>query len=60
LKQYILDESYNLEFGARPIKRFIQKHIETFIATKMIQGEIKPSIPYVLDACNKEIRLLIQ
>ncbi|MDE5565864.1 MAG: AAA family ATPase [Anaeroplasmataceae bacterium] len=60
LKQYILDESYNLEFGARPIKRFIQKYIETFIATKMIQGEIKPSIPYVLDACNKEIRLLIQ
>lgn len=60
LKQFILDESYNLEFGARPIKRFIQKHIETFIATKIIKGEIKPSIPYVVDACNKEIRLLIQ
>lgn len=60
LKKYILENSFNLEFGARPVKRYIQKHIETFIATKIIKGEIKPGIPYVIDACNQEIRLLMK
>ncbi|MDE5714930.1 MAG: AAA family ATPase [Anaeroplasmataceae bacterium] len=58
LKSYILNESFNIEFGARPVKRYIQKHIETFIATKIIQGLLKPNIEYVLDACDNEIRLL--
>ncbi len=58
LKKHILDQSYNEEYGARPIKRYIQKYIETFIATKIIKGDIKPGIPYVLDAQNNEIRLL--
>ncbi len=58
LKSYILEESFNIEFGARPVKRYIQKHIETYIATKIIEGTLKPGIEYVLDACNQEIRLL--
>ncbi len=60
LKKYILDESFDIDFGARPVKRYIQKYIETFIARKIITGEIHPGIPYVLDACNKEIRLLVK
>ncbi len=58
LKKYILDQSFDPEYGARPVKRYIQKYIETFVATKIIKGEIKPDIPYVLDACNNELRLL--
>ena len=58
LKKHILDQAYDEEYGARPVKRYIQKYIETFIATKIIKGEIKPDIPYVLDALNGEIRLL--
>ena len=60
LKEYILDQSFDLEYGARPVKRYIQKFIETFIAKKIITGEIKPNIPYVLDANNGEIRLLVR
>ena len=60
LKKYILDESFDEEYGARPVKRYIQKYIETFIATKIIKGEIKPNIEYVLDANNGEIRLLLK
>ena len=52
LKNDILAKAYNVEYGARPIKRFIGKYIETFIATKIIAGEIKPNIPYVLDVVN--------
>ena len=58
LKKHILDQAYDEEYGARPVKRYIQKYIETYIATKIIKGEIKPDIPYVLDALNGEIRLL--
>lgn len=37
---YIIDSAFNEEFGARPIKRFIQDKIETFLAEKIIRGEI--------------------
>ena len=60
LKQYILNQSYDAEYGARPVKRYIQKYIETFIATKIIKGEIKPNIPYVLDYLNNELRIIIK
>ena len=58
LKKHILDESFDLEYGARPIKRYITKYIETFIAERIIKGELKPGIEYVLDALNGEMRLL--
>lgn len=58
LKHYILNNSFDEEYGARPVKRYIQKHIETLLATKIISGEIHPGIEYVLDACQDEIRLL--
>ena len=60
LKKHILDQSFDEEYGARPVKRYIQKYIETFIATKIIKGEIKPNVQYVLDANNGEIRLLLK
>lgn len=60
LKKHIIENIFNLEFGARPIKRYIQKYVETFIATKIIKGDIKPGISYVVDACNQEIRLLLK
>ncbi|MCR5231991.1 MAG: AAA family ATPase [Acholeplasmatales bacterium] len=60
LKKYILDQSFDEVYGARPIKRFITNQIETFLAMKIIKGEIKPNTPYVLDACNNEVRLLLK
>ncbi len=45
----ILEESYSPEFGARPIKRFIQDKIETFLAEKIIRGEISTKAKYVLE-----------
>lgn len=37
---FIIDSAFDEEFGARPIKRFIQDKIETFLAEKIIRGEI--------------------
>ena len=60
LKKYILDQAFDEVYGARPIKRYITNQIETYLATKIIKGEIKPNTPYVLDACNNEVRLLLK
>lgn len=48
LKKFILKNGYSMEYGARPIKRFIQKELETFIAIKMIEGFIEPHKAYTL------------
>lgn len=58
LKKAILDNCFDVIYGARPLKRYIQKVIETYIATKIIKGEIKPNTPYVLDWQRNEPILL--
>ncbi len=58
LKKAILDNCFDVTYGARPLKRYIQKVIETYIATKIIKGEIKPNTPYVLDWQRNEPVLL--
>ncbi|WP_226682671.1 ATP-dependent chaperone ClpB [Sutcliffiella horikoshii] len=40
-KRFIADSAYDPVFGARPLKRFIQKHIETLIAKEIIKGTIQ-------------------
>ncbi|MCF0141386.1 MAG: AAA family ATPase, partial [Mogibacterium sp.] len=37
---FIADEAYDPHYGARPIKRFVQKHIETEIASMIIAGKV--------------------
>ncbi len=49
LKKYILDNSFSLQFGARPIKRFIQNNIETLIAKNIVQGNVNTESKYVVD-----------
>lgn len=57
LKEWILQQSFDITYGARPIKRFITKYIETFIATKIIKGEVLPNVSYVLDINRDELTL---
>ena len=60
LKNWILEQSFDITYGARPIKRFITKYIETYIATKIINGDIKPNIPYVLDITRNELTIIVK
>ena len=55
LKQYIIDSSFSYDYGARPIKRFISKEIETIIATKIVDESIKPNDYVLLDYENNQI-----
>ena len=49
LEQYILDSAYSPEFGARPLKRFIQDKVETVLATAIIDGSMSTKKAYVAD-----------
>ena len=49
VKQYIIDSAFSYEFGARPIRRFISKNIETLIASAIIKEHIKTNNKVVLD-----------
>jgi len=39
-KAYCVQEGYDPQFGARPLKRFIQKHVETLAARAILEGKI--------------------
>lgn len=41
-KALIAKEAYSPIYGARPVKRYLQKHIETGLAERIISGDIKP------------------
>ena len=49
-KRLIVENGYDMIFGARPLKRFIEKHVETEIAKQIIAGKIKPNSVVTVDA----------
>lgn len=57
IKKYILKNGYSLEYGARPIKRFIQKELETFIATRIIEGFIQPHQSYMVSVEQDQLTI---
>ncbi len=46
----LMEQGYNVSFGARPMKRLIQSEIETIIAKKIIEGNISPGDTLFIDA----------
>ena len=50
----ILEEAYSPEFGARPLKRYIQDNIETMLAGKIVSGELSTKKSYCLDVFGGE------
>lgn len=53
--KYVLDNAYDEEFGARPLRRFIQHNIETVIAKKIINEELKVNKPYLAKMINDSL-----
>ena len=57
LKQYIIEKSFTFEYGARPIKRFIQREVETTIAKAIISGILNSNSVFTVDVVNDEIKV---
>jgi ATP-dependent Clp protease ATP-binding subunit ClpB len=56
LKDYVLDSSFSFEYGARPLKRFIQKVIETEIAKEILRGQIETQYKYLFTWENNVLK----
>ena len=40
-KEHVAREGYDPVFGARPLKRFLQRHLETPLSRKILSGEVR-------------------
>ena len=48
-RQYIVDQGYDPVYGARPLKRFMQRAVETLIARKLIAEDVLPRTTLTVD-----------
>ncbi len=54
-KEFIIDNSYDVSYGARPIKRYVTHNIETLIADKIIKDELTHNAILNIDIKNDEL-----
>lgn len=52
---FIAKKGYNEKFGARPLKRSIQKYIEDELAIRLIKGTLKENVTYTIDIIDDKI-----
>ncbi len=56
-KNLIIESGYDVTFGARPLKRFIQANVETLLAKTILGSDIKPKSTLVVDTKNDELNV---
>lgn len=56
-KEFIINASYDERYGARPIKRFVSRNLETLLATAIIKDEIKSHSTITVDVKNNQLFL---
>ena len=54
-KDYLIDNGYDEAYGARPLKRFVQKKLETLIAKSILENKILPNTTVIVDYINNEL-----
>ena len=59
-EDFIINESYDEKYGARVIKRFVVKNVETLIANLIINGEIKYGDNLIIDANSKGLNVNVK
>ena len=57
-KEFIIENSYEEAFGARPIKRYVTHNIETLIADKIVRDELKPNSKIIIDLKDNALVLI--
>lgn len=57
-KDFIADEAYEPAFGARPLRRYLQKYVETLLAKKILSGEVSMGDVLTIDEEGGELRMI--
>ena len=55
-KNYVVEGGYDPTYGARPLKRYLQKNVETMAARLMLKGDIGAQDTIVLDVENGSLK----
>ncbi len=56
-KDFIINESFEEAYGARPIKRYVTHNLETMLANKLIKEELKPNSKVLIDVLDNKLTL---
>ena len=57
-KDYLVDEGYDVNYGARPLKREVSKTVESLLAHLLVKGTIKYGETVIFDVVDNELRLV--
>lgn len=57
---HVIQEGYDPTFGARPLKRYIQRHIETLLGRTIIERQISSGVRFTIDYANGELVVLTE
>lgn len=56
-KEFIIENGYDMVYGARPLKRYISHTIETRVAKLLLEKNIEPNSQIIVDEINDEIQI---
>lgn len=59
-KQFIVEGGYDITFGARPLKRFVQNNVETPIAKYILANDLAPNSKITVDVDDKNEQIVIK
>ncbi len=59
-KELIMARAYNVQYGARPVKRFLQKYIETELGRMLLKGEVLDKDRVLISVENGELKLSVE
>ena len=54
-KNYVIEHGYEPAYGARPLKRYLTKHVDTLAARMILSGEVYPQDTIVIDEQGGEL-----
>ena len=57
-KTYVTNKGYDPVYGARPLRRYLQKHVETLAARIILEGNISEGQTIVVDTAEEGGRLI--
>ncbi|MCK9267668.1 MAG: type VI secretion system ATPase TssH, partial [Alkaliphilus sp.] len=58
-KELVLNRAYSTQYGARPVKRFLQKEVETGIGRLIIKGDVKDKDTITVMVEQGELALML-
>ena len=59
-KAFIIEGGYEPMYGARPLKRFLQKNVETMVAREILSGEVRGGDVILIDAADGQLSVKVK